>query len=93
MLVDKKNDKVKFDTILKTNEEYISVRYGYIRCIDSYGFLSMGLDGLVKRIDNDDSKILKREFPDNWNYLSKQLAYSYDDFNNLDDIQKLVNNL
>ena len=34
-LVDKKNDKVKFDIIPKTNEEYISMTYGYIRFINS----------------------------------------------------------
>ena len=28
MLVDRKNDKVKFDIIPKTNEKYISVTYG-----------------------------------------------------------------
>ena len=43
-LVDKKNDKVKFDIIPKTNEEYISVTYGCIRFIDSYRFLSSSLD-------------------------------------------------
>ena len=35
-LLNKKNDKVKFDIIPKTNEEYISVTYGCIRFIDSY---------------------------------------------------------
>ena len=52
-LVDKKNDKVKFDIIPKTNEEYISVTYGCIRFIDSYRFLSSGLDSSVKTlVDN-----------------------------------------
>ena len=37
-LVDKKNDKVKFDNILKTNEEYISVTYGCIKFFDSIDF-------------------------------------------------------
>ena len=35
-LVDKKNDKVKLDEISNTNEEYISVTYGYKRFMDSY---------------------------------------------------------
>ena len=43
-LVEKKNDKVKFDNIPKTNEEYISVIYGCIRFVDSYQFLSSSLD-------------------------------------------------
>ena len=40
-LVDKKNDKVNFDILPKTNEEYISVTFGCIRFIESYRFLSM----------------------------------------------------
>ena len=48
-LVDKKKDKVDFDIIPKTNEEYKSVTYGCIRFIDSYRFLSSGLDSLDKK--------------------------------------------
>ena len=43
-LVDRKNDKVKFDRIPKTNEEFISVTYGCIRFIDIYRFQSSSLD-------------------------------------------------
>ena len=66
-LVDKKNDHVKNDNIPKTNKENISVTYGCIRFIDSYRFLSMGLDELVKNLDHDDFNILKKEFLDNGN--------------------------
>ena len=59
-LVDLKKEKVKFEIIPKLNEEYISVRYGCIRFIDSYRFLSKSLDKLVKNLDEDDFKILKR---------------------------------
>ena len=58
-LVDKKNDEVKFDIIPKTNEEYISVTYGCIRLIDSYRFLSSGLDSLVKTLVDNSQKTLK----------------------------------
>ena len=58
-MVDKKNDKVKFDNIPKTNEEYISVTYGCIRFIDSYRFLSSGLDSLVKTLVDSSNKTLK----------------------------------
>ena len=92
-LVEEKNDKVKFDIIPKTNEEYIFVTYGCIRFIDSYRFLSSGLDSLVKNLDEDDFKILKKEFPDKWQYLNKKLAYPYEYFNSTDDYQKPVNNL
>ena len=45
------NDKVNFDIIPKTNGEYLPVTYGCIRFIDSYWFLSMSLDGLVKSFE------------------------------------------
>ena len=60
-LVDKKNDKIKFDIIPKTNEEYNSVNYVCIRFIYSYRFLSSSLDSLVKNLDNDDFIILKNK--------------------------------
>ena len=92
-LVDLKKDKVKFKIIPKTNEEYIAVKYGYIRFIDSYRFLSENLDKLVKNLDEDDFKILKKEFPDKWQYLNKKLAYPYEYFNNINDYKKPVNEL
>ena len=58
-LVDKRNDKVKFDMIPKTNEDYISVTYGCIRFIDSYRFLSSGLDSIVKTLVVNSHKTLK----------------------------------
>ena len=67
-LVDKKRDKVDFEIIPKTNEEYIPVTYGCIRFIDSYRFLSSGLDALVKTlVDNSHKKLkkLKKEIVDN----------------------------
>ena len=50
------------------NEEYISVTYGCIRFIDSYRFLSSGLDSLVKTLVDDSNKTpknLKEEIVDN----------------------------
>ena len=58
-LVDKKNNKVKFDIIPKTNEEYIPVTYGCIRFIDSYRLLSSGLDSLVKTLVDNSHKTMK----------------------------------
>ena len=92
-LVDKKKDKVDFEIIPKTNEEHISVTYGCIRFIDSYRFVSSGLDMLVKNLDENDFKILKKEFPDKWQYLNKKLAYPYEYFNSIDDYKKPVHNL
>ena len=67
-LIDLKNDKVKFDVIPKTNKKYISVKYGCIRFVDGYLFLSSRLDSLVKTlVDNSQKtlKNLKREICDN----------------------------
>ena len=74
-LVDERNDKIKFDIIPETNEEYLSVTYGCVRLIDSYRFLSMSADGLVKNLNEDDFKFLKKEFPDEWQNLNNKLAY------------------
>ena len=92
-LVDLKKDKVKFKIIPKTNKEYITVKYGCIRFIDSYRFLSESLDKLVKKLDEDDFKNLKREFPDKRQYLNKKLAYPNENFNSIDDYKKPVDNL
>ena len=51
------------------------------------------MDKLVKNLDEDDFKILKKEFPDKWQYLNKKLAYPYEYFNSIDDYKKPVNNL
>ena len=92
-LVDLKKDKVKYKIIPKTNEEYVAVKYGCIRFIDSYRFLSEALNELVKNLDEDDFKILTKEFPDKWQYLNKKLAYPYQYLNSINDYQKPVDNL
>ena len=92
-LVDFKKDRVKFKIIPKTNEEYIAVKYGCIRFIDSYRFLSESLDKLVKNLDEDGFNFLKKEFPDKWQYFNKKLAYPYEFFNSIDDYKKAVDNL
>ena len=69
--VDLKKDKVKFKIIPETKEEYIAVKNGCIRFIDSYRFLSESLDKLVKNLDEDDFKILKKDFLTNGNISIK----------------------
>ena len=58
-LLDKKNEKVEFEIIPKTNEKYISVNYGCIRFIYTYRFLSSSLDKFVKTIIDNSYKTLK----------------------------------
>ena len=79
-LVDKKIDKVKFDKIPKTNGEYISVTYGCIRFIDSYRFLSCGLDSLVKTLVDYSNKTLKN--------LKKELVGGDEKLNIVNKIDK-----
>ena len=55
-LVNEKNDKVKFEIIPKTNEEYIRVTYGCSRFVDSYRFLSSSLDSLVRTLVDNNHK-------------------------------------
>ena len=69
-----KNDEAKSDILPKTYEEYKSVTYGCIRFTDSYRYLSMSLDALLKNLKEDDFKILKKGFPDKCKYLNKKLA-------------------
>ena len=77
-LVDLKIDKVKFDIIPKTNEEYISVTYGCIRFIDSYRFSSSSLDSLVKTLVDNSKKTLK--------ILKNEIVYN-------DELLDIVNEL
>ena len=92
-LVDLKKDKVQFKYIPKTNEEYISVKYGCKTFFDSYRFSSSSSDKLPKKFDNNDFVVLKKEFPDKWQYLNKNLAYPYENFNNIDVYQKPVDDI
>ena len=58
-LVNKKNDRVDFEIILKTNEEYTSGNYGCIRFKDNYQILPSCLDSLVKTLVDNSHKTLK----------------------------------
>ena len=89
-LVDLKNDKVKFKLIPKSNEEDIPVRYGCITFVDSYIFLSESLDKLVKDLDVDDFKILKKEFPDEWQFFLKKNLHIHI---NISTISMIIKNL
>ena len=76
----KRISKQVFDFTHKTKDEYSSVTYVYLSFIVSYRFLGMGLAEWVKSLDNDDSDVLKKQFPDKSEYLNKKLAYPYELF-------------
>ena len=58
-LVDRKKDNVKFEIYPETDEKYISVKYGRIKFIDTYRFLSSSLDKLVQTLVDNSHKTLK----------------------------------
>ena len=97
--VDKKKDKVDFEIIPKTNEEYISVTYGCIRFIDSYRFLSSGLDSLVEAlVDNSNKKLkdFKEEIFDNDEIIKiiNKIEKNYtEEIKDLDEDDKTIKNL
>ena len=98
-LVDKKRDRVDFDIVPKTNEEYISVTYGCIRFVDSYRFLSSGLDSLVKTlVDNSHKtlKNLKKEIVDNdeiLNIVNKIEEIYPEEIETLEEDDRTIKNL
>ena len=81
-LVDKKNDKVKFDIIPKTNEEYISITYGCITFIDSYRFLSSSSDKLVETLVDNSHKTLQN--------LKEEIVDNDESLKNVNEIEKTL---
>ena len=67
--------------------------YGCISFIDSYRFLTDSLDKLVKKLNQDDFVVLKKDFPDKWQYLNKKIAFPYEYFNDIDDYMKPVDKI
>ena len=60
-LVIEKKDKVEVKILPKTNEVYLSVRYGFIRIFHSYIFLSLSLDKLVETLVKKSQKSFKND--------------------------------
>ena len=58
-MVDKKSDKVRFDSLPKAKGKYKSVTFDFLKFIDSNTFLSSSLDSLVKTFVDDSHKTLK----------------------------------
>ena len=50
-------------------------------------------EALLNNMGENDLKILKTGFPNKWKFLTKKLAYPYENFNSIDDYQKPVDKL
>ena len=72
--------KYKIDSIKDLNKDYA----------DNIKELE---EALLNYMGENDFELLKTEFPDKWNYLTKKLAYPYEFFNCIEDYQKPVDNL
>ena len=82
-LVDRKKDNVKFAIIPKTDEKYISVKYGCIKFIDTYRFLSSSLDKLVNTLVDNSHKSLKN--------LKKEVFGDDKILNIINELEGLIN--
>ena len=58
-LVDMKNDKIDFKILPKTNEKYISIRYGCKKLMESFWFLLSSLDKFFNTLVNNSHKTLR----------------------------------
>ena len=70
-----KEDKYKNDSIKYLKKDYP----------DKLGKLE---EALLNYMGENDTKILKTEFPDIWIFLTEKLAYPYEYFNSIDDYKK-----
>ena len=50
-------------------------------------------EALLNYKGENDLEIFKTRFPDNWKFLTRNLAYPYEFFNSIEDYQKPVDNL
>ena len=81
-LVDSKKDDVNFKIIPKTDEKYISVKYGCIKFIDTYRFLSSSLDKLVQTLVDNSHKSLKN--------LKKEVVGDDKIFNIINKLENMI---
>ena len=97
-----------FDELIVDNEETLKIVNGIKILITEDKYKNDSIKDLKKAypdesehleetlliyIGENDLKIIKTEFRDEWKYLTKKLAYPYEDFNSIDDFQKPVNDL
>ena len=87
LLTEAYNQNYNPTIIPKSRENYVSVRVGCLRFLDSYRFLSSSLDKLVKSLDN--FPIMKLEGMSD-DLFKKKLAYPYE-YLNLDNFQEPIN--
>ena len=88
-----KNETVDNDEILDIDNEVVEDKTIEDLKKDYPDKINELEEALLDYMGENDLKVLKTEFPDNWKFLTKKLAYPYEYFNSIDDYQKHVDNL
>ena len=92
-LINSKVDKIDISVTARTNEEYMSVKYGCVKFLDSMRFQHDSLEKLTESLKDEDYIHLKRHFSNHWMLLKKKLAYPYEFYKTLEDYEKSVEEL
>ena len=92
-LINSKNDKIKLSVKSRTNEEYMSVKYGCIQFLESMRFQPGSMEFLTESSKDEDWIHLKEEFPNHWGILKKKLAHPYEFHKNLEGYEEPIERL
>ena len=92
-LINSKVDKIKFSVIPRTNEEYMCVKYGCNKFLDSMRFQQDSLEKSTESLNDQDCIHLKQPFPNHWMLLKKKLAYPYEFYKTLEIYEKPIEEL
>ena len=92
-LINSKVDKFNLSVIPRTNEEYMSVKYGCVRFLDSMRFQPDSLEKLTESLTDDDYIHLKSNFPNHWMIFKKKLAYPYEYYKTIEDYENPIDTL
>ena len=89
-LINSKVAEINLTVIARTNEEYMCVKYGCVKFLDSRRFQQDSLEKLTESLNDQDYIHLKQHFPNNWMLLKKKLAYSHEFCKILEDYEKPI---
>ena len=82
--VARKNSKVQFRVIPKTNEGFICITYGRSNFIDSMRFSQGKFDLLLSGLKTEDLFVTKKEIR-SLEFYSQKTSYPHECFNSIDD--------
>ena len=92
-LINSNNDKNNLSVIPKTSQEYICVKYGCVKFLDSMRFQEDSLDKLPESLKDQDYLHLKQQFPKHWIIHKRKLVYPYQFYKTLEGYEKPIEEL